>query len=144
MKIIDANIVLYAVNQHSPHHLAVKAWWEKAVDDGEPLGLSWTALLGFLRVATHPRAFVQPLAPIRAIEIVEEWLAHPNIRIVAEAENHWEVLRSLLIESGTAGNLTTDAHLAALAISRGAVLVSCDADFSRFRQLRWENPLTTA
>jgi predicted nucleic acid-binding protein len=80
---------------------------------------------------------------VHALELVETWLAHPNIRIVAEADNHWEILRTLLTEAGTAGNLSSDAHLAALAISRGAVLVSCDSDFSRFRQLRWENPLTT-
>jgi predicted nucleic acid-binding protein len=47
----------------------------------------------------------------------------------------------LLERLGTAGNLTADAHLAALAIEYQAELHSTDADFSRFSGLRWRNPL---
>lgn len=98
--------------------------------------------MGFLRVATSPRVFTNPLSPSEAMELVDKWLNHPVVRIVRETEEHWRILKQLLNESGTVGNLTTDAHLAALAISHGAVLVSCDADFGRFRHLRWENPVT--
>ena len=69
------------------------------------------------------------------------WLSLANTCLLREKDEHWEILRTLLAEAGTAGNLTTDAHLATLAISHGAVLVSCDSDFARFRGLRWENPL---
>ena len=51
------------------------------------------------------------------------------------------MLRELLEPLGTAGNLTTDAHLAALAIEHGAELCSTDRDFSRFTGLRWADPL---
>jgi hypothetical protein len=37
--------------------------------------------------------------------------------------------------------LTTDAHLAALAIEYQAELASTDADLARFRGLRWFHPL---
>jgi toxin-antitoxin system PIN domain toxin len=84
--------------------------------------------------------FAEPLALDDAIERVDAWLSHPNVRIVGETEEHWRVLKELLGQTGTAGNLTTDAHLAALAIAHGATLASCDADFARFRHLRWENP----
>jgi predicted nucleic acid-binding protein len=47
----------------------------------------------------------------------------------------------LLAPLGTAGDLVTDAHLAALAIEHGATLESCDHDFGRFAGLRWEDPL---
>ena len=50
------------------------------------------------------------------------------------------MLRGLLLESGTAGNLTTVAQLAALAIEHGAELVSYDRDFGRFQGLRHRLP----
>ena len=140
MKLVDLNVLLYAVNRDAPRHEAIRSWWEKALVDDDPVALPWVVILGFLRLATNSRVFADPLSPNQAIEHVEAWLAHPNVRLVAEIEEHWRILKELLTEAGTAGNLTTDAHLAALAISHGATLASCDADFGRFRSLRWENP----
>lgn len=141
MKIVDLNILLYAVNRDADHHETVHAWWEHALRGEEPIALAWVVLLGFLRMSTHPRIFPNPLNPAQAIERVDAWLAHPNTRTIVETEEHWPILKGLLEEAGTAGNLTTDTHLASLAISSGATLASCDADFGRFPQLRWENPL---
>ena len=81
------------------------------------------------------------MAVTEATEKVATWLDLPNIVILHESESHWTVFRQLLEELGMAGNLTNDLHLAALAISQDATLVSCDSDFARIRQLRWENPL---
>ena len=144
MKLVDANILLYAVNQESAHHQTVRACLEDAINGDEPVGMAWVVLLAFLRVSTHPRAFARPLDADGAMGIMNAWLAHPNVRIIVEREQHGSILRGLLAQTGTAGNVTTDAHLAALAIERGAVLMSCDTDFSRFRALRWENPLARA
>lgn len=140
MKLVDVNILLYAINRNTSLHAAVRSWWEASLSGEEPVGLAWIVLLGFLRLATNARVFPEPLPPEQAMEHVAAWVAHPTTRIVAETDDHWRILKQLLEETGTAGNLTTDAHLAALAISYGATLVSCDADFARFRQLRWENP----
>jgi len=140
MRLIDVNVLLYAVNQHAPRHEAVRSWWESALSGDEPVGLPWIVILGFLRLATSARVFVRPLTTSQAIEQVDEWLAHANTRVVRETEEHWRILKELLDGTGTAGNLTTDAHLAALAISQGATLASCDADFARYPHLRWENP----
>ena len=96
-------------------------------------------ILGFLRPATNPHVFAKPLTLDQAIDRVDTWLSHPNTRLVSETDQHWQILKELIEESGTAGNFTTDAHLAALAISHAARLASCDADFGRFRHLRWEN-----
>ena len=98
-------------------------------------------LLGFLRLATNPRVFSRPLPPNAAAARIDAWLSLDNVRVVREKDDHWDTLKPLLGGAGTAGNLTTDAHLAALAISHDAVLVSCDADFARYKGLRWENPL---
>ena len=141
MRIVDLNVLLYAVNSDAAQHDLVRSWWEKALNDEDTVGLAWVVLLGFLRLATNSRVFPRPLAPDVAAGKLDAWLSLDNVRVVREKDDHWETLRSLLREAGTAGNLTTDAHLAALALSHDAVLVSCDADFVRFKGLRWENPL---
>ena len=142
MKLVDLNVLLYVVNDDSPRHEAVLQWWSAAVNGEEAIGLPWVVVLGFLRISTNPRAFPRPLAADEAIAKVDTWLGLENVRLVREQDNHWALLRSLIAETGMAGNLTTDAHLAALAIGHAAVLVSCDTDFGRFKGLRWENPLT--
>ena len=141
MKIVDLNVLLYAVNSDSAHHGVVKPAWEEMASGDEEIGFAWSVLLGFLRLSTSAAVFPRPLEPDDALGKIDEWLSLPSARVVTETDEHWSILRRLLRDSGTAGNLTTDAHLAALAIGRGAVLVSCDGDFSRFEGLRWENPL---
>ncbi len=141
MKVIDLNVLLYAINQDAPLHAVVRPWWEGAMDGDDPIGLAWAVVLGFVRLSTSNRVFPNPLRPEVALAQVDQWLSHPNVRLVTETDEHWRILRDLLVMSGTAGNLTTDAHLAALAISYGAVLVSCDSDFGRYPHLRWHNPL---
>jgi uncharacterized protein len=141
MKIVDLNILLYAVNSDAAQHERAREWWERAVNDEEVIGLAWVVLLGFLRLSTNPRVFPRPLSADAAAARLDTWLARDNIRVVSEKADHWTILKRLLRGSGTAGNLTSDAHLAALALSHDAVLVSSDADFSRFTSLRLENPL---
>jgi len=141
VRIVDLNVLLYAVNSDAAQHGVVRAWWEMAVNDEETLGLAWIVLLGFLRLATNPRVFPRPLTSDAAAAKLDTWLSRDNVRVVREKDDHWDTLKSLLGRSGIAGNLTTDAHLAALALSHDATLVSCDTDFARFKGLRWENPL---
>lgn len=141
MKLVDLNVLLYVVNQDSVHHESALDWWEQALRGDELIGLTWIVLLGFLRLSSNPAIFPDPLDAETALEKVSIWLSLDQSRLIRETDDHWHILRSLLDETGTAGNLTTDAHLAALAISHGATLVSFDSDFSRFSSLRWESPL---
>ncbi len=143
MKIVDLNVLLYAVDSRSPHHEEIVSYWDGLANGEEELGLAWSVLLGFLRISTSPAVFGAPLALEAAMALVDEWLALPNARLVTESDEHWRILRDLLAESGTSGNRTTDAHLAAVAMGRGATLVSCDRDFALFEGLRWENPLAS-
>lgn len=141
MKIVDLNILLYAVNSEAAGHVRARAWWERAMNDEETIGLPWVVLLGFLRLSTSPRVFPRPLSPETASAKIDAWLARDHVQVVREKDDHWDTLKPLVGSAGTAGNLTTDAHLAALTLSHDAVLVSSDLDFGRFRGLRWENPL---
>lgn len=140
MKVIDVNVLLYAVNQDGEPHAEVRRWWHAALNGDESIGLPWIVLSGFLRIATNPRVYPEPLTADQALGEVESWLSVEVATTVSEKPDHWPVFRNLLAETGTAGNLATDAHLAALAITHDATLVSCDNDFARFNGLRWENP----
>lgn len=141
MKLLDLNLLLYAVNSDSVHHRAAKRWLETTLNDDEPVALPWAVLLGFVRIATNKRILPRPLSTAQATAVVDGWLAQTAVRVLAPGEEHWRILKALLAETGTAGNLTTDAHLAALAIENGATLYSTDTDFQRFPRLRWINPL---
>jgi toxin-antitoxin system PIN domain toxin len=141
MKIVDLNLLLYAVNRDAPHHDAARDWWEGCLSAEEPIGIPWAVVLGFLRITTSGRVMPRPLAPEDALALVDDWLAQPMVRLPVPTERHWDILKQLISPHGTAGNLTTDAHLAALAVEHGAVLCSADRDFGRFELLTWENPL---
>jgi toxin-antitoxin system PIN domain toxin len=139
--IADLNLLLYATNADAPQHERARRWWESAVTGDENVGLAWIVILGFVRIATNPRIMSVPLTLAQALAIVGGWLAQPGIRVVEPTDRHWRILEELLAETGAAGNLTSDAHLAALAIEHGATLCSADRDFARFERLRWHNPL---
>ena len=144
MKVVDVNVLLYAVNEDTDRHTILRRWWEEALNGDESVGLPWIVLSGFLRIATNPKVYPQPLPTDKALAKVDAWMSAGTVSVIVEKPNHWRVLRGLLADAGTAGNLTTDAHLAAIAITHEATLVSCDGDFARFRDLRWENPLHVA
>jgi uncharacterized protein len=141
VKLPDVNLFLYAYNSESPHHAAAQEWVEETLRGTETVALAWTMLLGFIRVSTRPAVFARPLEVEAAIGFVEQWLAQPAVTVVHPTERHAAVLRDLLAPLGAAGNLTSDAHLAALAIEHGATLYSGDNDFARFAGLRWVDPL---
>ncbi len=141
MKLVDLNILLYAVNRDASLHRRASVWLEEVLGKDEPVAVSWAGLLGLLRLSTSRRVFTQPLRVSEAIGLVDWLLEEAAVQILVPGPEHWRILRGLLSEAGTAGNLTTDADLAALAIENGAVLFSTDGDFSRFRGLRWMNPL---
>ncbi len=137
----DANIVLYAYNEDAPKHTEAKEWFEEQFSLTVSFGLSWQVITAFLRISTNPRAFPQPFDLPEAIDIVDEWIAHPNIEILTPTTNHWTIFQKLIIEGQTKAALMMDAHLAALAIEHNATLATTDRDFSKFSGLKTINPL---
>jgi len=141
VKLPDVNLLLYAIDEGSPRHGRARAWLEEVLSGTEAVAFAWTVLLGFVRISTNPAAFERPLDADEALDYVDGWLAQPVATVVHPTDRHATALRQLLQPFGTAGNLTSDAHLAALAIEHGAELCSSDTDFSRFEGLRWTDPL---
>ncbi|MBW7896389.1 MAG: type II toxin-antitoxin system VapC family toxin [Opitutaceae bacterium] len=141
MIVPDINLLVYAHNERATDHVKARAWWEGCLNGAVPVGLPWVSIAGFLRLMTHPRVLVQPMEVAVAVARVREWLEQPPVRILSPGLKFPGLFLGQLERLGTAGNLTTDAQLAALAMEYQAELHSNDADFARFPGLRWVNPL---
>lgn len=142
--LVDANILLFAVDSESPFHSAATRWLTEQLNGPRRVGLPWQSLGAFLRISTHPRAAERPLSPVAAWSQVERWLAAEPAWIPAPTERHADVLGGLIAKHHLRGNLVSDAQLAALAIEHGLTVCSADSDFARFGEIRWENPVRTA
>lgn len=141
MKLPDVNVLLYAIDERSPRHDRARPWLEDLLSGTQTVAFAWTVLLAVVRLSTRSAVFDRPLSADAALDLIDGWIARPNALVVHPGPRHAAILRELLRPLGTAGNLVTDAHLAALAIEHGAELQSSDADFSRLAGLRWHDPL---
>ena len=137
----DVNLLIYAVDKASTFHAAANAWLDGVLSSSDPVGFCYPTMLGFLRLATNRRIFDSPLSLAVATGYIDGWLQQPNATILVPTANHWPLVKDILKSSGTAGNLTTDAHIAAMAVEHGYTVYSNDADFGRFDKVEWANPL---
>ena len=143
MIVPDLNLALYAYDPIAAHHKAARRWLEQALSGTTEIGLPWVVALGFIRVSTNSRVIKDPFPVSKAIAIVREWLGVKCVRMLHPGPRHAEILFSLIESAGTAGNLTTDAHIAALAIEYDAIVHTADKDFVRFAGCRSINPLAS-
>ena len=141
MRLVDANLLLYAYDPHAAQHQASRIWLEATLSGSSLVRFAWITLWGFLRIATNPRVFERPLSVAEAERHVSAWLAQPAVGILEPGERHWEILRQLAQDGQAAGPLVMDAALAAIAIEHGATLCTTDRDFARFPGLTWTNPI---
>ncbi|HUC38076.1 MAG TPA: TA system VapC family ribonuclease toxin [Acidimicrobiales bacterium] len=139
--LVDANLLLYAVDEQSPFHTAARAWLESALNGPRRVAIPWTSLIAFLRIATHPRALEEPMTPHDAWQQIEEWLDAPATWVPLPGRGHREILGRLVRELDLHGNLVADAALAALCIEHGLQVASADSDFARFAEITWINPV---
>ena len=137
----DANLLLYAYDQSSPFHARAKAWCERIMSGPVPVILLPAVVFGFVRIATHPRVFREPLAVAEAAALVRAWLARRHVQLHEMLAEDVESALRLLESAGTAGNLSTDAQIAAVALRLDAEVQTADLDFGRFPQVRHVNPL---
>lgn len=141
MIIPDINLLVYSYNSDAPFHDLSRDWWEERLSSRMTVGLPWVVMLGFVRIMSSAAVLTAPMTPAETIGHVRSWLGRPQTRIVVPGPRHLDILEEIMQSSGASGRLTTDAHLAALAIETQAELHSNDLDFGRFPGLRWVNPL---
>lgn len=142
MILLDANVLLYAYDATSLRHEPARTWLERALTVESDVRIAVTTAMAFVRIATDPRVFEQPMDPSRAIDIVAGMLARPNVSLVSPGDRHWTLLADIAASGQARGLMLMDAHLAALALEHGAALATSDRDFRRFPGLRIVDPLT--
>ena len=141
MILVDANLLLYAEDSLSEHHERARNWWDEQLSGSSPVCLCWPVLTAFIRIGTNPRLHQRPLTMREAVDRVQSWFDQPCLRLIHPSDQHWTIFQRMLREGRAVGNLVPDAHLAALAIEHGCTLQSSDADFARFKGLKWNNPI---
>ena len=141
MNLVDANILLYAEDSLSAQHEAAREWWDGQLSGAAPVCLCWPVLTAFIRIGTNARLHRRPMTLKEAVERVRSWLDQPCVRVLTPTDQHWMCFQEMLRAGNATANLVSDAHLAALAVEYNCVLYSTDADFARFRRLKWRNPI---
>lgn len=139
--LVDANVLLYAVDEASSFHEPARAWMEGALNGERRIGIPWQSVWAFLRIATNPRAIVEPLTATEAWSLVDSWLASPVVWIPGPGIRHREILERLIVERDVRANLISDAVLVAVCLEHGLSIVSADSDFARFPEVAWINPV---
>ncbi len=142
MIIPDINLLVYAYNQDAPYHASACAWWKAQMEGAHPVGLTWVVCLGFLRLMTNRKILVNPMESGEVLAHIQSWMARPQVQMLQPGPRHIQILESFSQKQLLSSALTTDAHLAALAIETQSELHSNDVDFERFPGLRWRNPLS--
>jgi len=140
--VVDANLLIYSYDLDSAHHKKSLSWLEELLSGVEAVGLPWPSVSAFLRVITNRRLPGTRVTLEQAVQVVDEWLQQPNVQVLVPADQHWSVLRQMILEGRASGPLVSDAEIAAITIEQGAVLHTTDRDFARFPGLRWKNPLS--
>lgn len=141
MIIPDLNLLIYAYDERAPQHPKAHIWWADLLQDDEPVGIPWTVLTGFVRLAIRPGILAQPLTGVEALQEIQHWLARPQVSAINPTDRHPEILASLLQAVGDGHNTVTDAHIAAMAMEHGAVVHSNDGIYALFPGVRWHNPV---
>lgn len=140
MKLVDANVLIYAVDKNAPRHVVAHRWLDQQLSSAQTLLMPWISLLAFIRLCTHPSVYEHPMSSGDALDVVAGWLDRPHVVTPEPDAHHARRMRELLTTAGRGGNLVNDAHLAALAIQHRAVVATFDQDFGRFPDIRWETP----
>jgi len=140
VKITDVQVLFYAIDPTADLHAAAARWFEDAINAAEPVGCTWPTVHQFLRLGTN-LAYPGCMSDDEAMGWIEEW-AEAGVEFISDSDLGWDLFRELVAASPRAvRNSVDDAHLAGVAISRGATLASFDSDFECFVEhgLRWEN-----
>jgi len=138
--LLDANVLIYAFRQDTDSHAQYRGWLEEALAKEMAVGISEMVLSSVVRITTHPKIFVKPSTLDEVFRFVDYLRSFSSVISVLPGRAHWSIFQRLCRAAQARGNLVTDAYLAALAIEKGAELITSDRDFSRFPDLKWRSP----
>jgi uncharacterized protein len=137
----DANVLLYASDETSAYHPRARAFLDQVASGDDLVYLFWPTVMAYLRIATHPAIFEQPLRPADAIANVERVLALPHVQTAGEQDRFWPSFLRVAGEADARGNLVPDAHLVALMVESGVRTIwTHDRDYRRFLTIDVRDP----
>ncbi len=140
---IDTNVLVLAVHASHPRQERARALLDWVSAGPGVFHVFWPAVMGFLRIVTHPSIFAQPLRPDDAIAAVDRLIDRPHVRVGGELEEFWASYRAMAAEMPLRGNLVPDAHLVALMHVHGVSTIwSNDRDLRRFGGITVKDPFT--
>ena len=139
---VDTNILIYAHRAESPFFNKASNHIRRLAHGQSDWAIPWPCLHEFLAVATHRRIYDPPTPIEVALNQVEDWLAAPNLALLAESDRHWNDLRFSIEAGRVTGPRIHDARIVAICIEHGVKeFWTADRDFSRFPGLNTVNPL---
>jgi len=130
--LLDANVLLYAVDATDARHATAVEFLESALNGTSRVAFPWQSITAFIRISTHPRVALHPLSAEQAAGHIDAWLSTRPAWIPAPTAATASILSDLLRSSGATGNLVSDAALAAIAIEHSIPVITNDSDFHRF------------
>jgi hypothetical protein len=140
---VDTNVLVYATDTGTDVAGVASELIERLARGPDLLYVFWPALMGFVRVATHPSINERPLTPAEAIRSVASLLSRPHVRAPGEAAGFLEVYESTAPQM-TRGRQVPDAHIATLMRQHGvSTIYTRDRDFRRFDGIRVEDPFAS-
>jgi toxin-antitoxin system PIN domain toxin len=140
---VDVNVLLYASDRSSARHERARRFVETCAAGPEILCLAWPTLMGYLRIATHPRIFAAPLNPDEALGNAAALIGLPHVRVLSEQDGFLDAYKRIAGDMSVRGNLVPDAHLAAILFQHGVrTLYTNDRDFRKFESLDVRDPFS--
>jgi predicted nucleic acid-binding protein len=80
----DVNVLLYASDETSAYHLRARGFLDEVASSDDLVYLFWPTVIAYLRIATHPAMFDNPLPPTDAVANIERLLALTQVQTVGE------------------------------------------------------------
>ena len=138
---LDANVLLYASDSSSPFHGVARQLLEQAARGPDIVYLFWPTAMAYLRLATHPAVFTEPLSPAAAMANLRSLLARPHVRSPGEREDFWRHFENVAADAVPSGNIVADAHIVTLMSENDVRTIwTHDRDFRRFRGIEVRDP----
>jgi toxin-antitoxin system PIN domain toxin len=139
---IDTNILVYAHRADNPWHAKAKKFLEVSLQGDRAIAVPYHCLVEFFGIVTNPRIFKNPTTTEDALRQCANLLEAPALTVLTEAADSFDGLSAILSQSRVIGAAVHDARVASVCIENGVkVIYTMDRDFSRFSQLKSENPL---
>jgi toxin-antitoxin system PIN domain toxin len=137
---VDTNVLVYASNEADAQHGPARALVERLAAGPDLVYLFWPALMGYLRIVTHPAVLPRPLAPRDAIGNVTALLSLGHVRAPGESDAFWDAFKTTAGDR-LRGNEVPDAPVAALMREHGVTTIyTRDRDYRRFDGIQVQDP----